>query len=187
VKQVTAFDLSVLCSEHGLRECGEVVRDCPAYVARIEGETREAVAEWWPESAVDWVSAHMLALMWGESRLNRCGVGPGGRKVLGMKGKNPHRYTESELRGYLKALRSSSRVDLGPGQILWRYARSPNGRRATVDEMIGADAVRVVAYNLHLRKRGNRDPWGYWPGVKYNETYVRKVARIAAKLMRGKP
>ena len=180
-----SLDLAALCVEPNLRECGERVPDCGAYVERIEAETRAAVSEFWPESAVDWVSAHMLALMWGESRLNRCGVGPGGRKVLGMT-RNPHSYTEPELRLILGALRPSSRVDLGPGQILYRYARSCDGGRASVEELVGAGAVRTVACNLHARVKRGREPWGYWPGNRYSTDYVRKVARIAAKLLRGK-
>ena len=182
-----SLDLSALCVEQGLRECGVRVPDCSAYVQRIEAETREAVSEFWPVSAVEWVTAHMLALQWGESRLNRCGVGPGGRKVLGLKGRNPHSYTEAEVVAAMAGRPRSSRVDLGPGQVLYRYARAPGGGMATVDDLIGAASCRrTVAYNLHLRRHGNREPWGYWPGNRYSTDYVRKVARIAAKLLRGK-
>lgn len=179
------FDLSILCSEHGLRECGVRVPDCAAYVARIESETREAVSEWWPGSAVDYVTAHTLALMWGESRLNRCGVGPGGRKVLGLVG-NPHKFTEAEVRAAMAKQPRSARVDLGPGQILYRYARSPDGGNASLDELIGREtAVRTVVWNLHTRRKGGRDPWGFWPGNRWNEDYTRKVARLARRILGG--
>jgi hypothetical protein len=184
-----SFDLGPMCQEHNLRECGSPVRDCPAYVARIESETREAVSEFWPASVVDFVSAHMLALMWGESRLNRCGIGPGGRRVLGLRGRNPHSYTESEVRAALEGLRTAARVDLGPGQILFRYARKCDGGRATVEDLIGAGAVKTVACNLHYRQAlhpRSKTPWGYWPGNRYSVDYARKVGRLAARIMRGK-
>ena len=182
-----SFDLSILCTEHNLRECGEPVRDCLAYVARIEAETREAVAEWWPGSAVDYVSAHMMALMWGESRLDRCAISPKVRNYLGLPMVKWFRSQRAiDIRIGAEAHPGYRRVSLGPGQIVLEFAESPIGdKRATLDDLIGPAAVRTVAYNLHLRRHGNRDPWGYWPGVRYDETYVRKVARIAAKLMRG--
>jgi hypothetical protein len=107
--------------------------------------------------------------------------------VLGFD-RNPHSYTEEEVAAAMAKQGRTARVDLGPGQILYRYARSPGGGRATVDDLTGAGAVRTAVYNLWVRQRVHPtrlEPWGYWPGTCYDMRYARKVGRLAAKLRGG--
>jgi hypothetical protein len=102
--------------------------------------------------------------------------------------RNPQTYTEAEVTEIMRGRRRASRVDLGPGQILYRYAKAPGGGAASVADLIGAStARRTLAYNLHLRHRDRRMPWGWWPlGNTYSHGYAAKIWRLAVRLMRGR-
>lgn len=147
-------------------------------------------------------------VIWSESRGNRCAVGPNPRKYAVKSGilggpKNPHLWTEQEVRDVLSDPRwKGRRADISIGQVVWRtYARLPcqegekNCKREsrrwvrvpTLDEMLSIEGgARVTAYGMVLRqswsKLGSKLPWFHWPGMRADYTYGKKIAGVVARM-----
>jgi len=140
----------------------------------------------------------VLGTVFNESRGNRCAIGPNPRKVAharNLVNRSDWRlWTEHDVLKVVKSPDWNDRpADLGLGQVVWRrFARIEEDgkvRIPTVEEMLSLkDGARIVAYAMKQRmkykhnRRWRNLPWYFWPGVKANFSYGRKVAYTVKKM-----
>lgn len=135
------------------------------------------------------------AIMFKESRGNRCAIGPIPReraRELGLAPEKSHRkWSESEVQSIVQSPRWRGRpVDLGLGQVVWkRYARIPDGtsvRVPTLDEMLSLeDGARVLVFGMQLRSRTTKyrklasRPHLFWRGSVPSYGYASEISSLS--------